>query len=241
MENLNKKERLLNEQYYGCLKLHYRDKWTWFYVPLIIVSSSFLINVLVAFLVSSGGGEKFYSGGVSSILVFVFVSGIITVAKTFPFAIGLSIRRIDFFVGTTVMGVIVSILFGVLLFLSAWVEYMTNYWGGRFNFFHFPYVNDGTALEQIAMYIILLAHSFILGFLISSFAKRFGGKGMLISSVIIMLVVTIAVYFIHHFKAWMNIFSWLFDQTAVQLAYWLVPFVLIYLLASYILLRRTTV
>ena len=127
--------------------------------------------------------EEFYTGGVTSIFIYLFVRGLLVVAKTFPFAIGMSIRRIDYFIGTAAMGVIVSIVFGSLIFLYRLLENQTNGWGTTLHFFHFPYVNDGTALEQFSMYMIIFAHLFFLGFLIMSFAQRFGGKGMIISAV----------------------------------------------------------
>ena len=106
------------------------------------------------------------------------------------------------------------------------------------HFFHFPYVNDGTVIEQFSMYLILFLHLFFLGFLIASFAKRFGGKGMFIASIAILLIGSVAIYLIHSFSLWSNIFSWFGGQTAVQIAYWLIPFVLFYLLVSFLLLRE---
>ena len=223
----------------GVLKLHSRDKWGWIYIPCIILFSSFAVNFLVSFLLTST--EEFYTGGVSSIFVFLFVIGIIVVARTFPFAVGMSIRRTDYFIGSVVMGTIASIAYSMLIFLMAQVENLTNGWGNRLHFFSFPYLNDGTATEQLSMYFILFLHMFFLAFLIASFAKRFGLTGMLIASIASMLIGSLAVYLVHSYKLWGNIFSWFGGQTAVEIAYWLIPFVLFYLLASFLLLRRASV
>ena len=109
------------------LTLHYRDKWSWFYIPSIILFSSFAVNLIVSFLVTSQGA--FYTGGVTSIFIYLFVAGIIVVTKTFPFAIGMSIRRVDYFTGSVVMGAIVSIVFATLIFLMAQLENQSNWLG----------------------------------------------------------------------------------------------------------------
>ncbi|MBS4224093.1 hypothetical protein [Lederbergia citrea] len=222
----------------GVIKLHYRDKWSWMYIPALILFSSFAVNLIISFLIPN---QDMYTGGVSSVFIFIFVAGILVVAQTFPFAIGISIRRTDYFIGSAAVGTIASILFGSLIFLMALLEEQSNGWGTKLHFFHFPYLNDGTSLEQLSIYIILFLYMFSLGFLISSFARRFGKKGMFILSMVFLLVGSIAVFLLHQYEAWWIISSWFASQTAVQLAYWLIPFVLINLLASYLFLRRATV
>ena len=49
-------------------------------------------------------------------------------------------------------------------------------------------MNDGTFLEQFSLYMILFLNLFFLGFLIASFAKRFGGKGMFIGAMAFLLI-----------------------------------------------------
>jgi hypothetical protein len=223
----------------GVLTLHYRDKWSWIYIPAIILFSSFAVNLIIGFLVPTQ--VAIYTGGVSSIFIYLFVAGIIVVAKTFPFAVGMSIRRVDYFIGTVMIGAISSFVFSLLIFLMGQLENRSNGWGNRLHFFYFPYLNDGTLVEQFGIYMILFLHLFFLGFLIASFAKRFGRKGMFISTTAFLLIGSIIFYLIHFFELWGNIFSWFIDKTAIQISIWLLPFVLFYLLASFLLLRKTSV
>ena len=221
------------------LKIHYQDKWSWIYIPTLILFGSFSVNLIFSSLVSRQG--EFYTGGVTSIFIYMFVAGILVVAQSFPFAIGMSIRRVDYFIGTAAMGMISSIVFGSLVFFLSLLEKQTNGWGTVLHYFHFPYMNDGSALEQFSMYMIIFAYLFFSGFLIMSFAHRFGGKGMIISALVFMIFGSIAGFFLHHFDALESIFNWFAGKTAVQIAYWLVPFLLINAIVSYLLLRRATV
>ena len=210
-----------------------------FYIPAIILFSSFTVNLIISILVASK--EAFYTGGIFSIVGYILAAGIIVVVRTFPFAVGLSIRRADYFIGSVVMGFIVSIIFTTVIFLMGQLEVLTNGWGNNLHFFHLPYLNDGTLSEQFLVYLIILIHLFFSGFLISSFAKRFGGKGMFLLALVLFLLGSIAVYLIHNYGLWSVIFQWFSAHTALQLAYWLLAFVFIYLLASFLLLRKASV
>jgi hypothetical protein len=224
----------------GVLKMYYRDKWAWFLTPNLILFSVFLLNFIISLLIPSDG--EFYSGGgVSYIIVYMLVLGIIVVNQTFPYAIGMSIRRTDYFLGTVVMGVVTNIVYAILLVILSAIENATNSWGGQFHYFHFPYLNDGTLLEQFTIYIILFINLFFLGFLISSLARRFGGKGILIAAISSILISSAIVLLVTHYGAWIDIFQWFARHTAVEIAYWLILPTLLYICLPYFLLRRATV
>jgi hypothetical protein len=222
------------------LKMYYRDKSAWFLIPNTILFSVFLLNFIISLFIP--GDEEFYSGGgVSYIVVYMLVLGIIVVTQTFPYAIGMSIRRTDYFLGTVVMVVATNILYAIMLVILSAIENATNGWGGQFHYFHFPYLNDGTLLEQFTIYIILFINFFFLGFLISSLARRFGGKGMLIASISSVLVSSAIVLFVTYYGAWTDIFQWFASHTAIDIAYWLILPTLLYICLPYLLLRRATV
>lgn len=222
----------------GVIKTYAKDKWTWFLIPNIVLFSVFLLNLFISMVIPSD--EKFYTGGVSYLFVYMFVMGIIVVAQTFPYLIGMSVRRTDYFTGTVIMGVMTNVFFAILLLVFSILENSTNGWGGRFHFFHFPYLNDGTILEQLLVYIIVFIHLFFLGFLISSFFKRFGGKGLLIAALITVLITSIGLVFIHYKGAWMDVFHWFANHTAAEISYWLIIPTIIYIGFSYTLLRKST-
>lgn len=222
------------------LTLQSRDKLGWIYIPLTILLMSYAGNLTVSFLISSEV-DNYNVGGVLSIFMYFFVAGIIVVATSFPFAIGMSIRRVDYFIGTALMATISTSAFTLLIVLVGQLENLLNGWGNERYFFHFPYLNDGTVLEQIATFMILFLYLFFLGFMITSYVKRFGRKGIFIGLTGFLLIGSVAVYLFHVYSLWNYIFDWLFGQTAAQIAYWHIPFLLFYVLASFLLLRRASV
>lgn len=221
------------------INMHRRDRWGWLYIPSIILSSSFLINFIVSMLINNE--EKFYTGGVTSIFAYVLVLGILVVTQSFSFAIGMSVTRKDYFCGTALMGLAASFAIGILLCTFAYLENMTNGWGNRFHFFHFPYLNDGSFFEQLIMYIILFAYLFFFGLFVGSFARRFGGKGILLLSLAVLLVGSVVVFLFHHFHVWSDLFRWFASHTAADLSYWLLPITLVGMALSYLLLRKAAV
>jgi hypothetical protein len=85
------------------LRLHIRGWHYWLLVPLSIVLSSFVINLIISVIL--GGKTAIYTGGLSSIYIYMLVLGSLTVKETFAFALGFSVRRRDYYLGTLVMAV----------------------------------------------------------------------------------------------------------------------------------------
>lgn len=222
----------------GVLKMHYRDKWLWFFVPWIVLLSSFLVNIVVAFFLN----EPIYTGGLASIFISMMVTGIIILIQTFPFALGLSIRRTDYFFGTSLMAIIISAAFALLLFLLSITESkLTENWGLQLHFFHLPYLNDGTAIEQLLMYFMLMVHMFYLGFIISSIFRRFGRNGLFVFAAAMFIFYSVCGLLLTYNQWWGSLFTWFAGHTAFEIALWSIPLTALYALLSYLLLRRSTV
>ncbi|MHC0036417.1 hypothetical protein [Pseudoneobacillus sp. C159] len=139
------------------------------------------------------------------------------------------------------MGFLVHLLFGAILVAFSVIENATDGWGGRFHFFHFPYLNDGSVLEQLTVYIILFINLFFFGFVTASIARRFGARGLIITAVAFLLITSVIALLLSYYGVWMNIFQWFAHHTAVEIAYWLILPGLLLIGLPYILLRRATV
>jgi len=223
----------------GVMKIHMRDK-TMLYLPWVIMSFSFIVNLVIGLLVQEG--EGIYTGGVASIYVYMLVAGLVMLPQTFPFALGLSVRRKDYFWGTTAVIALASVAFSFALFLLSVVESSwTDGWGVDLHFFKLPYLNDGTFFEQLWIDFSLLVNLFFLGFAISSVHRRFGKNGMWLFTIIAFVALSVVSFFCTYYEWWGDIFLWLAAHTAFQLSLWMFVLTIIYALAAYFLLRRSTV
>ncbi|WHY21334.1 hypothetical protein QNH28_10290 [Paenibacillus sp. G2S3] len=222
----------------GILKMHYKDKWFWLFMPWIILLSSFLVNLVIAFFLQ----EPMYTGGLVSIFIYMFVIGIIILVQTFPFALGLSLRRTDYFIGTSLMAVLTSAGFSLLLFLLSIVETkLTSGWGVQLHYFHIPYLNDGTVLEQLWIYFMIMLHMFYWGFVISSIFRRFGRSGLFIFAAVMFILYSVAGLLMTYYQWWGDLFNWFASHTAFELALWTMPLTVLYALLSFWMLRKSTV
>ncbi|MCM3341966.1 hypothetical protein M3650_25905 [Paenibacillus sp. MER TA 81-3] len=222
------------------IKMHYRDKWTWFIIPWSIMMFSFVVNLIVGVFLRSE--EVHYTGGISSIFIYLFIAGMFTLSQTFPFAISLSARRKDYFLGTAAMVAMVSAVTAAALLLLGIVEtQLTGGWGVRVQFFHLPYVNDGNMLQQLWIYFSVLLHLFFFGFVMASVHRRFRMTGLILLLAIMLVVPAVAVTVLTYYRWWGDLFGWLSGYTAFQHTLWMLPLTIVYALLSYLFLRKSTV
>ena len=103
------------------MKIHAKDKLTWFIAPWCFgLLPAFLVNLLIGWILRLEKG--LYTGALSSIFIWMMVVGIVTLTKSFPFTLGMSIRRTDFFLGTLMMVTVVSLGISVVLLALSFVE-----------------------------------------------------------------------------------------------------------------------
>lgn len=168
----------------------------------------------------------------------MFIMGIMSLTDTFPFALGFGVRRTDYILGTTVMAVEVSTLTAVLWLLCSLLEIVTGGWNIELYYFHLPYFNDGTLIEQFWVYFVLLTNMYFLGFVVGSISQRFGRVGTVIFVLTVLLLLSLFSLVWTYFRWWDAFFAWFSQFTAFELALGLLPLTVLYLLASYLLLRR---
>ncbi|WP_308633823.1 hypothetical protein [Paenibacillus silvisoli] len=222
------------------MKMYMRDKWGWFFLPWIILFSSFLVNFLIASLLPME--ENIVTGGLMSIFIYMMVAGILTMSQTFPFALGMSVRRRDFYMGSMLMILLVSIWISVTLSILSYIEgSVIDGWGVRLYFFHLPYLSAGGYLSQLVIFISTMLFLYMLGFLCASIFRRFGKTGMFGSAIVSALVLTVVIYMANYFGWWASVFNAVKDLTALDIALILFPLSVCLSVVSYVLLRRATV
>ena len=212
----------------------------WLFNPWLILTSSFLFNIIIGVFMDEQ--DIFYSGGITSIFIYMIVIGSVSLVQTFPFALGLSVRRADYFFGTAITAFISSLLTSVMLFLLAYLEAeVTNGWWVHLHFFNLPYMNDGSPFQRIVIYLMVMLHFFFIGFVVSCIYRRFGIIGMIVGSILILAAGTIGSFVLNRYELWDNIFAVIRTLTAFKASLWLIPITACYAVVSYLLLRRSTV
>ncbi|MFD0617200.1 hypothetical protein ACFQZR_06960 [Paenibacillus sp. GCM10027629] len=223
----------------GVMKMHLRDKLGYLYLPWIICLGSFSVNLLIGGLIQEEKG--FYSGGVMSIFVYMLVAGIVVVPQTIPFALGLGVRRSDYFTGTASTLTLLSFVFSIVLSLLSWIEAATSGWGVKLGFFHLPYLYAGSYLQQFLVFFFIMLMLSFWGFIIACYHRRFGKVGTFTLFIVLFLLSSLFSFYMTYFGDWMAVFQWFADKTAMDLAIRTIPFSIIFAALSYLFLRRSTV
>ncbi|MCH5585242.1 hypothetical protein MK805_09700 [Shimazuella sp. AN120528] len=218
----------------GVMNMHFKAKW-WFFIPWIITFLIFGSNLVISFLI---GVPISYPGSIAPTCISLLVIAIVIVIRMFPFALGLSVRRTDFFLGATSIFAVISAGFAIVLFLFSLVEQWTGGWGTKLHFFHLSYLNDGSVIEQLLTSFVFMLNMCFLGVVIGSIFQRFGRTGLLIFFGTVFVVATIGSLI---YGWWVDIFHLFIQHSAFELAIGSIPLVVIYILASYVMLRKATV
>jgi hypothetical protein len=221
------------------MRMHLRDKFSWFILPWIILGSSFIINLLLG--LSMGEDSGIHSGGLASIFIYMFVIGIMIVPETFAFALGISVRRKDFFMGTSLLVVVTSAYIAIVLILLGYLEKLTGSWGSNLHFFQLPYLSDGGFLITLWIFFVIMGFNLFTGLFLSSFHKRFGKTGSLVVFLGIPILGSVLAILFSYYGWWGEIWDWIFGYSAVVYASWMGLVALISGVLSYAMLRKSTV
>ena len=224
--------------------MHSRSRGSWFLTPLFVLSSGFTICLLIALSIHVFWSNNIpvYTGALATIYIVMVNQGAISVTSTFPFAVGFSVRRRDYLLGTLAMAAAVSAAFAILLMLFSLIEInLIPHWGLGLHFFHPPYFSDGSPLQQFWVYFVVMLFMYLLGFVPGTIYYRFGRAGMYVFFALAFLLLSFFLLASSYWSWWGNIFGWFVQQGAFGVTWWMLPLMGCFALVSYALLRKATV
>lgn len=103
-------------------------------IPWLVVSISFAINVAVWHLTPAGEDDGGFSGGVLALYITVLVVYVQSVTHLLPFAMGLSVSRRTFYLGTALFAAVQALYYGVAIAVLVAVENATDGWGADLSY-----------------------------------------------------------------------------------------------------------
>jgi len=220
------------------VRMHLKDRLGWFMLPWIILGSSFVVNLGIAAFVE----EPITTGGLASIYIYMLVGGIVSLVQTYPFAIGFTVRRQDYLIGTLATMTGISVYSAIVLVLLGAIEKETS-WGVDLSFFHLNYLSDGNLLAQWWVHFGIMLSMLVGGFFISSIHRKFGKNGMFAFFIAVSLILSVAIFIVSANDGWDAIGRWLKDHppTAAELSAGMLLLSVIFGFASHLLLRKAAV
>ena len=189
-------------------------------VPWMVGALSFAINWAVWRIVDirSLEGEDGFTGGVLALYITVLIVFVQAVTQLMPFAMGISLSRRSYFLGTCLVGVGMALGFGTLLAALDAVEAATGGWGVGLQFWTPPPVDVDGFLPQIAVSGAPMLALIAAGVGMGVVTKRWGPSGVWGLIIGGLVVLGGAAVLVTWMRAWTDLGRWLMDQSVVTLA-----------------------
>jgi hypothetical protein len=206
--------------------------------PWGIMASSFVINLVLFALIGDRMEGDATTGGLASLYVTVMAVAAGWITQVFPFALGMSVTRREFYLATCGYAAIQAVAFAVPLYLLDLVENATGGWGVSMHFFGVIEVYNGP-LQVLVFTVPLLLMSFV-GIFGGVIFNRWGSNGMFALLLATGLVLGAVAVLITWRDAWPATGRWFGDQTAGLLfAGWPLLASLVLAGTGYLIIRRS--
>ncbi|MBD7969988.1 hypothetical protein [Paenibacillus gallinarum] len=217
------------------IRTHLVDYWLWLIVPLIVLMSSFVVNLIVSISIGS-----FTTGGLMSIYGFVMSVGIAVIPMNFSFSLSFGIRRKDYFLGTISLFLLFSLIDSIALTLLRELEQLTSGWGTGLHFFDIPFLSSLSFLHLALLNFVVISHLFLFGFLLSSIARRYGK--LVLTSLLLLAVILLGTgsVLMTYWKYWGEFGRWVITYQT-DILWFLAPLTLLYAFLCYMWLRKSTI
>lgn len=187
-------------------RMQFVNKYTFVWMPLIILSTSFAMSLVIFALIPYDGAK--YGGGSQAPIWYFFALGIMALSYTFPFSQAMSITRRDFFFGTLLAALFTSIMLGIVFVLGGFAERATRGWGLNGFFFYLDWVWTSGPIMAGVFFAVVALLLFVLGFWGSTVYRRFGALGLTFALAALGLILIAGMWLLGRLNAWESLFSW---------------------------------
>jgi hypothetical protein len=218
--------------------------WT----PLLVMAFILLINVAiwVIMVASTSGSDRTqaldgtqFSGGGFFIFVFMLVVGVQIITATFPFALGLSATRRDFFLGTSLTFVLLAAGYAIGFGLLSLVEEATNGWFAGGHLFTSVYYGDNVGQRMLVVFFGLL-FCFFVGAVGGTLYMRWRTNGLLIGAAVLTVLLVGALAVVTFTKSWPRLGDAFASAGPVGIAAWLLIPAAVAAVVGYLALQKAT-
>ena len=239
--------RLRPNEIWRIVRLHAVNPSVFFGVPWIILGAAWIVSIVIAMIIGGAGAPEAdiregmrYSWAVLSPQWYLIVVGVQAVAYTFSFALGFGATRRDFWLGTAVMFLFVSIEMAAAIATLVQLEQLTDGWGvGASMFDSLWYGQQGWLVDFYATFALQLLVLFI-GAAITTVYMRWRIRGMLILTLSAIVLVLGLIALATFTESWPQIFGWLGSIGIVGIFSLILGLAAVFALAGFLVIRRAT-
>ncbi len=231
------------------VRLNLVNKWTTIWVPVMIMAFIWLVNWLIWWIIwgatapadraNAMDGTQ-WSGGAFYVFVYMLVVGIQVISATFPFALGYSVTRRDFSLGSGLTFLLLSAGYSIGFTALSFVEEWTNGWGLGGHLFTSVYFFGESFGGRLFIVFSGMLFLFAVGAFSATLFMRWRMYGVLVMLAVLTLVIVGAVALITFTGSWPVVGTWFVSSGPVGVTAWLLVPTVLAALAGYAVLGRAT-
>lgn len=234
---------------WNVVRLHFVNTATTIVVPWLVMAGIFAINLLVWAIIYSAAAPEDrakiaestqWSGSIFYIFVYMLVVAVQAIATTFPFALGFSVTRRDYYLGTALTFILLSAGYSVVLTLLSLIEDATSGWGLHGRMFTAVYFGGDAWYQRLFVFFVGLAFFFFVGSIFAAVWVRWKQYGLLGLALALALLIIGAVAIISFSQGWPAVGEWLVRNGPVGVVAWMLVPTVLSAVAGFFLLRRAT-
>lgn len=141
--------------YLNVARYHMVQRLIFVTLPWAVLAFAFAVNLVIDSVVPSGNHQQ-YTGSLAIVYVYLFIGGVLSVARSLPFGLSLGVSRRTYYLGTVGHALGLGAVYGLALTLLQAIERATGGWGLHLNFFRVPYILDGPwYLTWLTSFVVL--------------------------------------------------------------------------------------
>jgi hypothetical protein len=235
------------QEIWRIVRLHAVTPSVFFGIPWLILGGALLIMIVIGLITSGAGADQTevmegmrYSWAVLSPQWYLVAVGVQAVGMTFSFALGFGATRRDFWLGTSAMFAIVSVLNGIAIATLVQIEKATEgWWIGIAMFDALWYGQSGWLVDFYTTLALQLLVLFI-GASLTTVYLRWRMRGMMAVSSAAVVIALGSVAVVTLTGSWPAVVEW-FAGIGVVGAFTLVlAFAAVFAVVGYVVIRRAT-
>jgi hypothetical protein len=212
--------------------------WRWSLAfPVALLGFILLINIVVGLIAGSPG---FTTGGLTAAYIIAATTQLTAMTQFFPFSLGLSLTRREFYAGTWLFVLVQSMFIAVVLAAALAVERATGGWGARLGFFRFGVPDDANPFVAALIFVAVLLAASGAGAVFGIVFKRYGQLGVWVVILGLVLALTATAAYIGWRQAWPQVIGAFADPSTAALIGYPLLVAVVLAGAGWLGLRRAT-
>ncbi|WP_235491679.1 hypothetical protein [Leifsonia sp. Root112D2] len=231
------------------VRLQLTNKWNTIALPWVVLGAVFLMNYAIWLLIaqSASANDKSdalegtqWSGSTFFIFIYMMVVAIQAINVTFSFALGFSVTRRDYYLGTALTWIILSAALSIGFALLTYIEQWTGGWGLGGHFFTAIYFDNQNPLLRVFTLFAMFLFFFFVGTASATIYVRWKINGMLVAGAVTAILLIGAMALIGLTHSWGAVGDWFATVGPAGVVAWSLVITVIAAVAGFFILRRAT-